>query len=165
MTGMRMRQQLIIAVAVVFATVAVGVNVFAATRATDQRSQQFEQVMPVGSVLDRGVFDMPSPADPSDDQPPPDHSNAPDDPCPSSDACRGNAANAPGGHTFSNHGRAVSAYAIHLGFVEGEDGPPGALMRMEPQTDVRADGPPRSDRAEERSNNRDNTPPGQTTDD
>ena len=47
---MRMRQQLIIAVAVVFATVAVGVNVFASTRATDQHSRQLDRVMPVGSV-------------------------------------------------------------------------------------------------------------------
>ena len=161
---MRMRQQLIIAVAVVFATVAVGVNVFAATRAADQHSRQLDRVMPVGSVLDRGIFDIPSPADGSDDQPPPDDSNAPDDPCARSDACRSDAANAPG-LTFSNHGRAVSAYAIHLGFVEGEDGPPGALMRMEARTDVRADGPPRSDRAEERSNNSDSTPPGQAKDD
>ncbi|MEA2010393.1 MAG: hypothetical protein U9N78_06795 [Actinomycetota bacterium] len=160
---MRMRQQLIIAVAVVFATVAVGVNVYAATRSAEQHAQQLERVMPVASVLDRGVFDTAATGEPSDDTPPPDRSDVPGDPCVHSDACYGNSGSAPGS-TFSNHGRAVSAFAMHIGFTVGEDGPPGALVRAKARPDVRADGPPRSDRAEERSSSKDNAPPGQTKD-
>ncbi len=162
MTGMRMRQQLIIVVAVVFATVAVGVNVFAATRAADQRAQQLDQVMPVGSILDHGVFEAPPLAEPLDDTAPPTNSDAPDNPCGSSDTCRDNNGNAYG-LAFSNHGRDVSAFAAHIGFIVGEDGPPGALVRREARPNAKDDGPPRSDRAEERSNN-DNAPPGQVKD-
>jgi hypothetical protein len=162
MTGMRMRQQLIIVVAVVFATVAVGVNVYAATRSAERHAQQLEQVMPVASILDRGVSDTAPAADSSDDAPPPAHSSAHDDPCAPSDTCHGNNGNAYG-LAVSNHGRAVSAFAAHIGFIEGEDGPPGALVRDAARSNAGANDPPRSDRAEERSNN-DKTPPGQDKD-
>ncbi len=161
---MRMRQQLIVVVAVVFATVAVGMNVYASTRA-DQRSQELAREMPVASVLSRGVFDTPRPADPSDDSTPPNHSNAPDDPCAQSDPCRGHSIDAPD-PDFPNHGREVS-FAVHLGYLDGVDGPLGALVRVRDvaRPDIGADGPPRSDRAEERSSNDDKTPPGLTKDD
>jgi hypothetical protein len=163
MTGMRMRQQLIIVVAVVFATVAVGVNVYAATRAADQRSRQLEQTMPVASILDHGVFETPPLADPPDDSAPPGNSNDPDDPCGSPDTCRDSQGNAYG-LTFSNHGREMSAFAAHIGFVVGEDGPPRGLVHREARSNIEADGSPRSDRADERSSS-DNAPPGQAKDD
>lgn len=158
---MRMRQQLIIVVALVFATVAVGVNVYAATRAADRHALQIDQTMPVASVLDRGVVESPPPANSSDEPPSAANAVAPDDPCESSEACHGAARNAPG-LAFSNHGRSVSAYAKHIGFVDGEDGPPGASVRDIARPDIKADGPPRSDRAEERSNN--SAAPGQNKD-
>ncbi|MCL1693872.1 MAG: hypothetical protein M3096_09325 [Actinomycetia bacterium] len=160
---MRMRQQLIIVVAVVFATVAVGVNVFAATRAADQHARQLEQTMPVASILDHGVFETPPLADPPDDSAPPTNSDAPNNPCGSSDTCRDNNGNAYG-LAFSNHGREISAFVAHIGFVVGEDGPRGGIVSGEARPDIEADGPPRSDRAEERSSN-DNAPPGQAKDD
>ena len=156
-----MRQQLIIVVAVVFATVAVGVNVYAATRAADQYTLQLEQAMPVASVLNHGVVESPPPVNSSDDLPPAANAAAPDDPCESSETCHGTARNAPG-LAFSNHGRLVSAYAKHIGFVDGEDGPPGASVRDVARPDVKADGPPRSDRAEERGNS--SAAPGQNKD-
>ncbi len=160
---MRMRQQLIIVVAVVFATVAVGVNAFAAMRAADRHAQQLEQVIPVGSILDRGVFDTPPSYESPDDSPPSAHRTALGDPCAPSDVCRDNDGNADE-LDVSNHGRDVSAFAAHFGFIVGEDGPPGALVREVARPDIDADGLPRSERAEERSKN-DNSPPGQTKDD
>ena len=159
---MRMRQQLIIVVAVVFATVAVGVNVFAATRATDRHAQQLEQVMPVASILDRGVSETPPLADSPDDPTAPANSNAPENQCGPLDRCHDNNGNAYG-LAFSNHGRDVSAFALHIGFVVGEDGPPGALVRREARSNTKSDDHPRSDRAEERSDN-DKAPPGQSKD-
>ena len=159
---MRMRQQLIIVVAVVFATVAVGVNVYAATRSANRQAQRLEQVMPVASILDRGVVDTPPFDDSPDESPPSAHHTAPGDPCASSDVCRGNDGTADE-LDVSNHGRDVSAFAAHIGFIVGEDGPPGALVRKVARPDIDSDGPPRSQRAEERSEN-DKTPPGQDKD-
>jgi hypothetical protein len=163
MTEMRIRQQLIVVVAVVFATVAVGMNVYASTRA-DQRSQELALEMPVASVLDRGVFDTPRPADPSDDSTPPNHSNAPDDSRALSDVCPGLTDDA-ADPAFSNHGRDVSAFAAHIGYRDCVDGPPGALVREKARPEIERERPPRSDRGEERSNNDDKTPPGLTKDD
>ena len=160
---MRMRQQLIIVVAVVFATVAVGVNVYAATRAADRQAQQLERVMPVASILDRGVVDTPPSDDSPDESPPSAHRTAPGDPCAPSDMCSDNDGNADE-LDVSNHGRDVSDFAAHIGFIVGEDGPPGALVREVARPDIDADGPPRSEPAEERSKN-DKTPPGQEKDD
>jgi len=148
---MRMRQQLIIAVAVVFATVAVGVNVFAATRAADLHAQQLDRVIPVASVLDHGVFEMPSPAPSAEDSPHPAAPITPSDPCNHSDVCRDHSDDVPG-PDLSNHGRTVSAFAAHIGYLDGVDGPPGALVREIARPDIDADGPPRSDRAEDRRN-------------
>jgi hypothetical protein len=168
MTEMRMRQQLIVVFAVVFATVAVGMNVYASTRA-DQRSQELALEMPVASVLDRGVFDTPRPADPSDDSTPPNHSNAnhsnaPDDSRALSDVCPGLTDDA-ADPAFSNHGRDVSAFAAHIGYRDCVDGPPGALVREKARPEIERERPPRSDRAEERSSNDDKAPPGLTKDD
>ena len=162
---MRMRQQLIVVVAVVFATVAVGMNVYASTR-TDQRSQELAREMPVASVLDRGVFDSPRPADPSHDSTPPNHASAPDDPRAQSDVCSGQTDDATD-PDFKNHGGEVSDFAAHIGYLICEDGPPGASVREKAQArpEIERERPPRSDRAEERSNNDDKTPPGLTKDD
>jgi hypothetical protein len=140
---------LIIVVAVVFATVAVGVNVYAATGAADRHAQQLEQMMPVASILDHGVFDTPLPAGSPHESPSPARSNAPDDSCAPSDVCGNPSGNTPDPDR-SNHGRTVSAFAAHIGYLDGVDGPPGALVRVIAHPD--ADGPPRSDRAEERRN-------------
>lgn len=162
---MRMRQQLIVVVAVVFATVAVGMNVYASTRA-DERSQELAREMPVASVLDRGVFDSPRPADPSDESTPPSHASAPNDSRALSDVCPGLSGDA-ADPALSNHGRGVSAFAAHIGYRDCVDGPPGALVREEAQArpEIERNRPPRSDRAEERSNNDDKTPPGLMRDD
>ena len=163
MTEMRMRQQLIVVVAVVFATVAVGMNVYASTRA-DQRSQELAREMPVASVLDRGVFDSPRPADPSDESTPPSHASAPNDSRAQSDVCPGQIDDATD-PDFKNHGGEVSDFAAHIGYRVCEDGPPGARVREVARPEIERDRPPRSDRAEERSNNDDKTPPGLTKDD
>jgi hypothetical protein len=162
MTEMRMRQQLIVVMAVVFATVAVGMNVYASTRA-DERSQELALEMPVASILDRGVFDTPRPADPSDDSTPPSHSNAPDDSRALADVCPGQTDDATD-PDLKNHGGEVSGFAAHIGYRVCVDGPPGALVREVARPEIERDRPPRSDRAEERSNNDDKTPPGLTKD-
>ena len=161
---MRMRQQLIVVVAVVFATVAVGMNVYASTRA-DQRSQELAREMRVASVLDRGVFDSPRPADPSDDSTPPNHASAPSDSRALSDVCPGLTDDATD-PALSNHGGEVSDFAARIGYRICEDGPPGALVREKAQArpEIARERPPRSDRAEERSSN-DEAPPGLTKDD
>lgn len=158
---MRMRQQLIIVVAVVFATVAVGMNVYASTRLSDQRSQHFEQVMPVASVLDRGVLDppRPRPADPQDTSTPPVYSNAPDDPHTPTDVCSEYRAGDAADPAFWNHGRGIAAFAAHIGLCGASDEPPGALVSERARPDVGVDGPPRSDRAEERRNTTHPSPP------
>ena len=107
---MRATQQLIVAAAVVFATLAVGFNVYASTRGAEQRAQELAREIPVASVLDRGVFD-----DSSADQ-------SPDDVV--GDDAGDNPATRP-----KNHGFDVSSYARHIGYAEGIDGPPGLLVR------------------------------------
>ncbi len=154
---MRMGQQLIIVAAVVFATVAVGMNVYASTRA-DQHSQQLDQQMPVASVLDRGVFDTPRLTDPSGDSTPPDQSGDPDDPCAASVAYPDHT-NDGDVRSLSNHGRELSSFVTGVGHSDCVDGPPGAVVRENARPDVGADGPPRSDRAEERSNTTHPSPP------
>lgn len=160
---MRMRRQLIVAAAVVFATLAVGVNVYASTRA-DQRSQQLDREMPVASVLDRGIFDTPRVTEPSNDSTVPGLSGQsglpgdPDEPC-------APPAERPGDtddgtvRSLSNHGRTLSSLVAGIGHRDCVDGPPGAVVSEHARPDVDAEGPPRSDRAEERSSSTHPSPP------
>ncbi len=107
---MRATQQLIVAAAVVFATLAVGFNVYASTRGAEQRAQELAREIPVASVLDRGVFDDSSADESSDDV--------------VGDDAGDNPATRP-----MNHGFIVSSFARHIGYAEGIDGPPGLLVR------------------------------------
>ena len=120
-----MRQQLMIVVAVVFATVAVGVNVFASTRVAEQRAEQLAVDVPVASVLDRGVFDNRPIDDPVGDI------EALTDPCSHPGSCQDGqpddeertASTHP-----ENHGLIVSGYAKHIGY-DDVAGPPGLVIR------------------------------------
>jgi hypothetical protein len=159
MMQMRMRQQLIIVAAVVFATVAVGVNVYASTRSADQRSQQLAQVIPVASILDRGVFDVPPSSDSSDESTRPGYSNTPYEPCGPPNLCSDPHAGDAANPALSNHGFNVSSFAAHIGSDTDIDGPLGALVRVIARSNVERDDPPRSDRAEERRNTEHPSPP------
>ncbi len=125
---MRAPQQLIVGAAVVFATLAVGANVYASTRGVEQRAQQLALEIPVASVLDRGVFDDPSVDHPSRD------ADREDDGCVSSDGCPDVSVRAIGGDDGTathpeNHGQIVSEYAQHIGWYSEVLGPPGLLVR------------------------------------
>lgn len=164
--GMRMRQQLIIVVAVVFATVAVGVNVFASTRGAEQRAEKLAVEVPVASVLDRGVFDNRPLADPVDD------TEELNDPCSKPGSCQGGQPDDEEGtvstHPY-NHGLIVSGYAKHIGYDEVA-GPPGLMVRNIARLNGDKDGrhplgldkddkqPPGLDRSDQQ-------PPGQDKDD
>ena len=118
---MRMWQQVMVVAAVVFATVAVGVNVYASTRGAEQRVQRLAEEIPVASVLDQGVFDVPPVDRPSHD------SDGQDDPCAYPDECPDTRAPNDNGDTRThpdNHGQIVSTYARHIGW-DHISGPPG----------------------------------------
>ena len=144
---MRMRQQLIIVVAVVFATVAVGVNVYAATRTVDQSAHRLAVDFPVASVLDRGVLDDP-----------PIETTSPD----SED--RDDAVTT--AHP-ENHGMIVSAYAKHIGW-DHIAGPPGLLVRDIARPDGKDDKQPpglsKDDKQPPGLSKDDKQPPGQNKD-
>ena len=125
MIDMRMWQQVMVVAAVVFATVAVGVNVYASTRGAEQRVQRLAAEIPVASVLDQGVFDVPPVDRPSRD------SDGRDDPCAYPDECPDARAPDDNGDTRThpdNHGQVVSTYARHIGW-DHIAGPPGLLVR------------------------------------
>ncbi|MEA3511875.1 MAG: hypothetical protein U9R51_10615 [Actinomycetota bacterium] len=119
---MRIAQQLIVVAALAFATLAVGVNVYASTRGADQRAQQLAVEIPVASVLDRGVVDTPPGNHPSRD------SEGQADPCVLPDDCPDLRADDDGKAHPENHGQIVSAYAKYIGWDHAA-GPPGLLVR------------------------------------
>ena len=170
---MRMRDQLVVIIAVAVATVAVAANVFAQTQASDQRvamehagleaawsypvmeatvatttTSTSAAAVPTSSEEDDDHGDRPGAATSSDD------SRAPcsdEDPCTVQELLD---------RDFRNHGQMVSSYVDSLGLVEGLDGPMGFYIRQIAKPNIDEDGPPRADRAEE---NKD-TPPGQDKD-
>ena len=119
---MRIVQQLIVVAAVAFATLAVGVNVYASTRGAEQRAQQLAADIPVASVLDRGVLDGPPSDQPSRD------SEDQDDPCMHPDECPDLRTDDGDKAHPENHGQIVSSYAKHIGW-DHTAGPPGLLVR------------------------------------
>jgi len=163
---MRMWQQLMVVAAVVFATVAVGVNVFASTRGAEQRAQHLAVEVPVASVLDRGVFDDPPVDDPARD------TEEVDDQCVASDGCHNPQPDATDGDADAhpqNHGQLVSGFAKHIGY-DDVAGPPGFVIRETARLNGDKDGkhplgldkddkqPPGLDRSGQQ-------PPGQDKDD
>jgi hypothetical protein len=165
---MRMRDQLVVVVAVTVATVAVAANVFAQTRAADQRVEMEQAGLAADwsyPVVD--ITTLPTRADP-DDIPGGEYSGgdgegtesretAPctkDSPCTIEEVLE---------QDFRNHGQMVSAYVRALGFEEGVDGPRGSYVRQIARPDIDDDGPPRSDQAAANQKDKD-TPPGQDKD-
>ncbi len=138
---MNMRQQLIVIGAVMFATIAVTASVFAGVRTVSARQQQpraFTEIpiTTAASTVTTTAGTVPHVAAPglgSSEQ---------------GDTQRAG---------VENHGRVVAAFAAHIGFRDGVDGPPGALVRTIARPNVRDDGPPRSDRAEEHRNDSGNS--------
>jgi hypothetical protein len=138
---MRLHERILVTAAVVFATTAVAANVFAQTRANDERARLATTTMtfaPIPDGSDAGLapssgrdadLDASLIAEPTEDE-----------------------AAGPGAPPWkeqSNHGLTVRAYILgELNFVEGVDGPPGAVIREIARPDVEEDGPPRSDQAE-----------------
>ncbi len=144
---MKMRHQLIIIGAVMFATIAVAASVFAGVRTVAARQHQraFTEI-PIATTAG---------TDPAIATPMPDSTEREAIREPARDHRR----NEPGPPSArENHGRVVSAFAAHIGFREGTDGPPGALVRTIARPNVQDDGPPRSDRAEENRHDTSDSP-------
>ena len=159
---MRMRDQLVVVIALAVAIIAVAGNVFAQTRAADQRAEiereginaawsypvmdataSVSRDAEASAAEDEGTRSTDSSAEPCSDA----------EPCTIEDVLD---------HDFRNHGQMVSAYVHALGFEEGLDGPRGSFVRQIAKPDIENDGPPRSDRAAENQAKKDNdTPPGQ----
>ena len=171
---MRMRDQLVVVIAVAVATIAVAANVFAQTRAADQRVQMGQEGLAAAwsyPVMDNTTSTNPaeetdrpnrgtSDGDDGDDtgqtetSTPTDQAAAPcsdEAPCTIEEVLD---------HDFRNHGQMVSAYVHALGFEEGLDGPRGSFVRQIAKPDKENDGPPRSAQAVENQGDKD-TPPGQ----
>ena len=150
---MRIAQQLIVAAAVVFATLAVAVNVYASTRGADQREQRLSAEIPVASVLDQGIFDVPPINRPSGD------SGEQDDPCADPDECPDIRSHDDDDGTKThpeNHGQFVSDFAKHIGW-DHEAGPPGFLVRDVARSDDGKDDKPQPPGLEDKD---DMQPPG-----
>jgi len=164
---MRMRDQLIIIIAVAVATIAVAANVFAQTRAADQRVEMEQEGLNAAwsypvveatrstSTTPANDADAPTPrsADGENDAR---ASCSDEEPCTIEEVLD---------RDFRNHGQMVAAYVRALGFEEGLDGPRGSYVRQIAKPDIDNDGPPRSDRAAENQSEKDkDTPPGQDKD-
>ncbi len=175
---MRMRDQLIVVIAVAVATIAVAANVFAQTRAADQRVEMEQEGLAAAwSYPDMNATTSTNPAEETDtrsgetpDGDDADHTDQTETSMPSDDAAAPCADEASCtieevlDHDFRNHGQMVSAYIRALGFEEGLDGPRGSYVRQIAKPDIDNDGPPRSDRAAENQDKDKDTPPGQDKD-
>jgi len=140
---MKMRHQLIIIGAVMFATIAVAASVFAGVRtiAARQHQRAFTEIPIATTAGTDPAIATPAPGSPE------------------REPARAHGRNEPGPQSArENHGRVVSAFAAHIGFREGTDGPPGALVRTIARPNVQDDGPPRSDRAEENRHDTSDSP-------
>ena len=175
---MRMRDQLVVVIAVAIATIAVAVNVFAQTRAADQRIAMEQEGL--AAAWSYPVMDTTTSTDPVDetdtrsgessdgdggDRTSRTETSTPSDdaeaPCADETSCTIEEVL---DHDFRNHGQMVSAYIRALGFEEGLDGPLGSYVRQIAKPDIDNDGPPRSDRAAENQDKDKDTPPGQDKD-
>ena len=171
---MRMRDQLVVVIAVAVATIAVAGNVFAQTRAADQRAQMEQEGL--AAAWSYPVMDTTTSTNPVDetvtrssetsDGDGGDRTSLTETSTPSDDAATPCSDEGPCtieevlDHDFRNHGQMVSAYVHALGFEEGLDGPRGSYVRQIAKPDIDADGPPRSDRAAENQDKDKDTPPG-----
>ncbi|MEN8113199.1 MAG: hypothetical protein ABFS21_02325 [Actinomycetota bacterium] len=155
---MRFRSKLLLTIAAVFATVAVASNVFAVTRAHQERSRASETPLVFAPV----PIPDPVETDPSSTSRSGFSEPSSVVPCGQRGAC----SDGPPDKELTNHGREVRAFIHEMGYAEGIDGPLGAIIR----TIARPDGPPRSDRAQENLDNkpdkpnRPKDPPGQSRD-
>ena len=161
---MRMRDQLVVIIAVAVATIAVAGNVFAQTHAANLRVAMEHEGLEVAwsyPVMDASTSTVPASPDEDGD----DRSDRPaastasadspaactdEDPCTVEDVLE---------REFRNHGQMVSSHIYFLGFAEGWDGPRGSYVREIAKPNIEEDGPPRADRAEENKDK--DTPPGQ----
>ena len=177
---MRMRDQLVVIVAVAVATIAVAANVFAQTHAANQRVEMEREGLAAAwsyPVMDTTTSTNPieetdTPSRETSDGDDGDHKGQTETWTPSDDAVAPCSDEAPCtieevlDHDFRNHGQMVSAYVRALGFEEGLDGPWGSSVRQIAKPDIDSDGPPRSDRAlENQDKNDDRVPPGQDNED
>ncbi|MEN8233509.1 MAG: hypothetical protein ABFR89_01120 [Actinomycetota bacterium] len=143
---MRLRRELVVLTAVVFATIAVAANVFAVTRAHEEQARLSTTTMVFAPIPGYETTDLPAAERPNDDD---------------GDRADG----APRGKAPANHGQAVRAFLLELHSMEALDGPPGALIRTIAKPDGRAaDDPPRSARAQENLDAKEKDPPGRSRD-
>ncbi len=175
---MRMRDQLVVVIAVAVATIAVAANVFAQTRAADQRVQMGQEGL--AAAWSYPVMDTTTSTNPAEETDRPNRETSDGDDgddtgqtetsTPTDQAAAPCSDEAPCtieevlDHDFRNHGQMVSAYVHALGFEEGLDGPRGSYVRQIAKPDIDNDGPPRSDRAVENQDTDKDTPPGQDKD-
>lgn len=178
--GVRMREQLVVVIAIAVATIAVAANVFAQTRAANQRIEMEREgvnaawsypvmdatasmrrvaeaegsaVQSTGGGEDTGTRSGES-AEPGASTEPAASSAAPCsdvEPCTIEEVLD---------HNFRNHGQMVRAYVHALGFEEGLDGPRGSFVRQIAKPDKENDDLPSSAQAVENQGDKD-TPPGQ----
>jgi len=141
---MRMRNQLIVIAAVLFATIAVAVSVFAGVRAMDRQAQNPPTPIPISDTLD--TTSLPRPLDTGEPnrtaagEPAARQPGAPSEPSATEDVAA------------DNHGRAVSTFTMQIGHLDRAGGQPGAIVRSYARPNVGSNGPPRAARAEERRN-------------
>lgn len=160
---MRVRNQVIVVVAVFVAVLALAANVLAYTRAVEQHAENRRiaaeaawaepfviprttstsgSFLPAATESDdpSGQAPAESPAEPSDGDAHEPQRGDKDEKCDKSTETS---------REPRNHGCEVSSIASDPDFKDGIDGPPGAVISEIARPDVQNDGPPRSDRAEE----------------
>jgi hypothetical protein len=148
---MRMRDQLIIVAAMVFATLSLVVAGYASTRAAIERGNEAAFSVPLRSLpLAAAEISKPLESPPTSDRPV--QPESPSTVCYGAGDC---AAEPRGADDYKNHGQYVSANVsetiVFLRELENFDGPPGAFIREFARPNVATDRPPRADQAEESS--------------
>lgn len=162
---MGVRNQVIVVVAVLVATVAVAANVFAFTHAAEQYAEnnRIAAEPTWAQPLDSSTTTEQAPTEPSVEpvsEPSVEPANDDvDEPCTRRNQCA-EPGEVPG--DFSNHGRWVSSFASDPDFKSEIDGPPGAIISGIARSDIGKPDPSRSDGTEE--NHDPSTPPGQEKD-
>ena len=157
---MRLRQQFLIVAAVVVATTAVAVNVFAYAQVQERRAALHETTMTFAPV----PIPTTQQADPLPDRPLLESDSGDLD----HDLRLGSVDHLGAPQAVGNHGAVVSAVATRLRFVEGLDGPPGALIRTiartNPHSESKSNGPPSHAQADDRGHGKPAEPPGRSRD-
>ncbi|MEA3502480.1 MAG: hypothetical protein U9R47_06870 [Actinomycetota bacterium] len=174
---MRMHNQMVVAIAVVFATVVVVATSYASTRTAMDRYDQLASRPPLQN-LTIATTTTDTTEGPSITAPPPrpeqatagtDRPGTPGTPETTSQDVPDCDLDLLDDADKSNHGRLVSACIAQLREAGDFDGPPGAVIRDIARPDIENDGPPRSEQAEENNSSGDKsedraTPPGQAKD-